>query len=186
MGGSEITVSKGFPSYLQIWRHPDPLSPCSFRTHFINWLCQQVLLIPRNGVRGGFWCPCLFGGSWLLVHCGNWMVDSGWWLCFSWGYLVSWLNTFEWPLECSAEAGGLAKDSSASHSCSCLCKVFWAQMAGRRVNSRPVWNHGDMGQDMGDVVQNFCPIINNFVTIINHNYINGGMACQDSQEKVIG
>lgn len=106
---------QSFPSYLQTWRQPDPLSPCNFRTHFINWLCQQVLLIPRNGVCGGFWC--LFGGSWPLVHCGNWMVDSGWWLCFSWGYLVSWLNIFEWPLECSAEAGGLAKDSFASHKC---------------------------------------------------------------------
>lgn len=38
-----------------------------------------------------------------------------------------------------------------------------------------------------DIVQDFFPIINNIVTIINYNFINGGgMACQGSQEEVIG
>lgn len=174
---------QSFPSYLQTWRQPDPLSPCNFRTHFIL-LCQQVLLIPRNGVRGGFWC--LFGGSWPLVHCGNWMVDSGWWLCFSWGYLVSWLNIFEWPLECSAEAGGLTKDSFASHSCSCLCKVCF----------EPRWQEEELTADQFETMETWGRIWEMLFKIsalssitlllLLITYINGGMACQDSQEKVIG
>lgn len=48
------SVSKVFLAISRFEDSLTPLSSCTLMTNFTNWLCQHVLMIPRNSICGGF------------------------------------------------------------------------------------------------------------------------------------